>query len=101
MPRWIRISSSHGKSASRVPVRAGGWTPTRLNDGTELAYGLGWEIRDAQGHKIVGHGGRRPGVSTRIARDREDRLTVILLIQAAGVDTWAMTSAILDLCRPL
>jgi D-alanyl-D-alanine carboxypeptidase len=72
------------------------WTPAKLNDGTEIAYGLGWDIRDAQGRKTVGHGGGRVGVSTRIARDLDDKLTVILLIPVAGVDTWAMAAAILD-----
>jgi D-alanyl-D-alanine carboxypeptidase len=78
---------------------AGGWTPAKLNDGTEVAYGLGWDIRDTQGRKIVGHGGGRVGVSTRIARDLENRLTVLLLIPLAGVDTWAMVAAILERCR--
>ncbi|HST58515.1 MAG TPA: serine hydrolase domain-containing protein [Longimicrobium sp.] len=35
------------------------WTPQRTSAGEETGYGMGWRIgRDANGHRIVHHGGR-------------------------------------------
>ena len=31
------------------------WSPTRLNDGTEQGYGLGWTVGEQRGRRIVGH----------------------------------------------
>src|SRR6185436_2205162 len=55
------------------------WKPTRLNDGSIVAYGLGWRLEDYAGHKHIGHSGSTSGFSSSLQRFPEDRLTVILL----------------------
>jgi CubicO group peptidase (beta-lactamase class C family) len=60
------------------------WTPVKLKNGTSIVaqgggYGFGWSIRIVKQHRLVGHGGSRPGFSTFFARFVDDRLTVILL----------------------
>lgn len=60
------------------------WESTRLNDGEEAGYGLGWEASKVNGHRRVSHGGGIPGFSTELARFPDDRLTVIVLTNAEG-----------------
>jgi CubicO group peptidase (beta-lactamase class C family) len=72
------------------------WTPAKLNDGTEVGYGLGWDIGSFQGRKTIGHGGGRIGVSARLLHVPEESTTVILLAAIAGLDTGAMARRILE-----
>jgi D-alanyl-D-alanine carboxypeptidase len=52
------------------------WTPGKLNDGSQTAYGFGWQLSSRRGHKIVGHSGI---TGTYILRVPDMRLTVIVL----------------------
>lgn len=54
------------------------WTPAKVN-GFETGYGLGWNVYDYRGHKIVGHGGNTPGFASQFSRYVGDAATVILL----------------------
>ncbi len=63
------------------------YTPTRLNDGSQSDYGLGWMIsRDAQGHRWVAHSGGATGGSTYLLRDPARKLAVVIFsnVQEAG-----------------
>jgi CubicO group peptidase (beta-lactamase class C family) len=60
------------------------WAPTRLNDGKESEYGFGWALGSVRGHRLIGHGGGRPGTATQISRFVDDGLTVIVLINGRG-----------------
>lgn len=60
------------------------WVPMRLNGGQETDYGFGWAMTTARGHRMVGHGGGRPGASTQIMRFLDDGLTVIVLMNGRG-----------------
>ena len=40
------------------------WTPVKLNDGSTVPYGFGWDITDINGHKRIGHGGDPPPWTT-------------------------------------
>ncbi|MBL7980116.1 MAG: beta-lactamase family protein [Bacteroidetes Order II. Incertae sedis bacterium] len=56
------------------------FSPARLNDGTEIPYGFGWEVlKDEKGHKVVQHTGGNPGYSTIIVRFLETQKTIIIL----------------------
>ncbi|HEU4596801.1 MAG TPA: serine hydrolase domain-containing protein [Pyrinomonadaceae bacterium] len=55
------------------------WTPTRLNDGREHPYALGWYVERVRGVGRVRHNGQTAGFAASIARYREERLTVIVL----------------------
>jgi CubicO group peptidase (beta-lactamase class C family) len=58
------------------------WTPVKLNDGKTHPYGFGWMLGELRGHPFVAHGGGIHGFSTYIARFVEDKLTVIVLMNA-------------------
>ncbi|HKQ38031.1 MAG TPA: serine hydrolase domain-containing protein [Verrucomicrobiae bacterium] len=60
------------------------WTPTKLNDGKTTPYGYGWQTGDIRGHRYVAHGGGIHGFSTYILRLLDDKLTVIVLMNAGS-----------------
>ena len=60
------------------------WSPTRLNDGSESGYGLGWGTSKVNGRRRVSHGGGIPGFSTEFERYPDDGLAVIVLTNAEG-----------------
>jgi CubicO group peptidase (beta-lactamase class C family) len=55
------------------------WKPVRLNNGSTVAYGLGWRLEDYAGHKQIGHSGSTAGFSASLQRFPDDKLTVIVL----------------------
>jgi len=57
------------------------WTIMKLNNGqpNKANYGFAWDIKGADGHKLVEHGGAWQGFSTHIARYVDDRLTIVVL----------------------
>jgi D-alanyl-D-alanine carboxypeptidase len=55
------------------------WLPTPLSKGSPAEYGMGWQVKPVNGHRLVSHGGGIPGFSTQISRFLDDRLTVIVL----------------------
>jgi D-alanyl-D-alanine carboxypeptidase len=69
------------------------WSPTQLNDGTELrvggagrsSYGLGWTVDEHKGRKVVGHEG---GGAAWVAHFPAERLSVVVLcnLNAARAD---------------
>jgi D-alanyl-D-alanine carboxypeptidase len=61
------------------PARDEMWTPVKLNSGAAHPYGLGWELGEANGHRIVRHGGTLAGFRAEMLRLVDDRLTVIVL----------------------
>jgi CubicO group peptidase (beta-lactamase class C family)/virulence-associated protein VagC len=65
------------------------WTPVKLNDGKTHPYGFGWGLAEVGGRKLIEHGGAWQGFTTHIARYVDDKLTVIVLTNAAhGDPTW-------------
>jgi CubicO group peptidase (beta-lactamase class C family) len=61
------------------------WTPVKLNDGQNAPYGFGWFLGEANGHRLIEHGGAWQGFKSDIARYVDDKLTVIVfanLLQA-------------------
>ena len=73
------------------------WTPVRLNDGSSSPYGFGWELGERAGRRYIGHGGSLPGFRSVYARFPDDRLTVIVLINADDVDRDAIVKGIADI----
>lgn len=56
------------------------WTPVKLNSGATHAYGFGWAVNTANGHRLIEHNGAWQGFLSAIARYVDDRLTVIVLV---------------------
>ncbi len=63
------------------------WTPAKTNDGKPRNYGFGWFIDTVNGHKVIQHGGAWQGFTTCIRRYVDERLTVILLTNAAALES--------------
>jgi D-alanyl-D-alanine carboxypeptidase len=59
------------------------WTPVRLSDGSKHDYGLGWQLEEKNGRRIVRHGGAWQGFTSHIARYPDDGLAVVVLINRA------------------
>lgn len=59
------------------------WTPVRLNNGRTYPYGLGWNVREEDGRRLVEHGGSWQGFKSFIARYVNDKLTVVLFANLA------------------
>ncbi len=76
------------------------WTPVKLNDGKTRNYGFGWAFADVNGHKLIEHGGAWQGFTTHIARYVDDRLTVIVLTNSAGVNPTRIARGIAGLYNP-
>jgi len=62
------------------------WTPVKTSDGQVKPYGFGWAIVDANGHRLIEHGGAWQGFKAHIARYIDDRLSVIVLANLANAD---------------
>jgi CubicO group peptidase (beta-lactamase class C family) len=60
------------------------WTPVKLLDGKTHPYGFGWDIGEANGHRLLEHGGAWQGFTTDISRYVDDRLTVVVLTNLDG-----------------
>jgi D-alanyl-D-alanine carboxypeptidase len=54
------------------------WTSAKIN-GYETGYGLGWNVYDYRGHKIVGHGGNTPGFASQLFHFVGGGTSIILL----------------------
>ncbi len=56
------------------------WTHSKLNSGIEVYYGLGWELLDYRGNKVIGHeGGFLSGYTATFAYFPEKHLSVAIL----------------------
>jgi CubicO group peptidase (beta-lactamase class C family) len=60
------------------------WSPQKLSNGEKSDYGFGWVTGQLRGHRMVIHGGGRPGTATQITRFIDDQLTVIVLMNGPG-----------------
>lgn len=69
------------------------WTSAKTRDGKPTGYGFGWIVDDVDGHRRVGHPGEWQGFSTVIDRYLDDRLTVIVLMNAERSDDPAVPGA--------
>ncbi len=60
-------------------------TPARLNDGTELRYGMGLQVGpDPMGTFYIGHGGRAPGYWTEAGLYPESDMAIVVLMNSVG-----------------
>jgi CubicO group peptidase (beta-lactamase class C family) len=87
MAKWD--ASLYGNTLLSEASKQQLWSPAKLtmhNRIIEVPYGLGWGLSPFQGHKRVFHNGGMPGFSADIERFIDDKLTVIVLCNTAGVD---------------
>jgi len=70
------------------------WTPVSLGDGITYPYGFGWSLSEQRGRRLIEHGGSWQGFRSAIARYVDDKLTVVVLANAAGTPTEAIAHEI-------
>ena len=84
------------------------WAPSCLNDGKKAVigdngagkpnyYGLGWFIGDCHDHKVVLHGGEKPGFTGNYFRFINDDLTVLVLSNLSSSPLYEIAGHIADL----
>lgn len=78
----------------------GMWAPAQLSGGEKAGYGLGWQTSEVNGHRLISHGGGIDGFSTNLSRFVDDKLTVIVLANAGGVDVGRLAQGIAGIAEP-
>jgi D-alanyl-D-alanine carboxypeptidase len=77
------------------------WTKATVKSGRSVAYGLGWQVSENNGRRVVGHGGsHRTGFTSHMARYLDDRLTVIVLTNLRGGNPATMAAGVAHLIEP-
>jgi hypothetical protein len=57
-------------------------TPTKLNDGTSIDYGLGTRLGSLEGHRAFGHTGSGGGFNSLLESFPDDHLTITILMNS-------------------
>lgn len=70
--------------------------PGRLNDGSLVQYGYGWELGSYRGLKCFSHTGSSIGFRTAIQRYPEKQFAVVVLVNRAGASPWTIARSIVD-----
>jgi D-alanyl-D-alanine carboxypeptidase len=79
-----------------VPIRLKNDSVVTENDGRR--YGLGWDLRTDQGHRIVGHGGDHvTGFTANFWRFPDDTLAVIVMTNVMPLDIGGITRGVAGL----
>lgn len=107
LERWVEMFDDQIPPVKTIPAE---WlrrtleTPGKLDDGTELAYGLGLAFERHRGLRVVEHGGAWAGYRAMLMRIPEKRLATIVLCNVAEADThqlaYALADAVLDATGP-
>ncbi len=78
--------------------------PTRLTDGREVGYGMGWGLWGYRGRRAIGHSGGVPGYTAFHGRFPDDDLSIIVLSNRRLFDSAGLAEPIaallLDLPTP-
>ena len=91
LSKWIRMQLQNGKFEDKEVVPASAIGKTRLphsiignggamfNTGHFALYGLGWDLQEYNGKKIVGHTGGVNGFVTSVTLVPEEKLGIVVL----------------------
>jgi len=110
MSKWVIAQLNHGKYGSNLKdslfsekTHQETWTPQTIIRGRSpytnpfVAYGLGWNLSDANGHFQVMHTGGLAGIVTQVTMIPELNLGIIVLTnQQSGAAFSAITNTIKD-----
>lgn len=73
------------------------WTPLKPSDGSEDKYGLGWEVSNESGGKVVGHSGGQQGTSTDLQIAPDQRAAVVVLANMDNLASAKLATEILHI----
>jgi CubicO group peptidase (beta-lactamase class C family) len=76
------------------------WTAVRLNNGKTHPYGFGWGLGEAQGRRVVQHGGAWQGFKSCIARFVDDKLTVVVFANLAQANPDKIARDVAEIYNP-
>jgi len=76
------------------------YTPLKLKDGSQQAYGFGWQLGTWNGYKIAEHGGGWVGFRTHILRVPSQGFLVVVLSNNASLAAGPMARKIGELVLP-
>jgi D-alanyl-D-alanine carboxypeptidase len=79
-------------------------TPSKLNDGSlgklrrdAIGYGLGWEVSELEGKRVLAHGGSLAGFRTRYTRFPDQGWAVVMLSNSANARLLTLEPLLLKL----
>lgn len=73
------------------------WTPLKPSDGSKDSYGLGWDVGEENGIRVVGHSGGQQGTSTDFKIAPDQRTGVVVLANMEDVDSGKLAEEILHI----
>ena len=76
------------------------WTPVKLNGGKTHPYGFGWALADANGKRIIEHGGAWQGFKSMVTRFPEGKLTVVVFANLINASEKKLARGVLEIYHP-
>jgi hypothetical protein len=97
MAQWVRVMLNNGTLNSRRLVSEKNFDELvrkQINIGGSVDYGLGWFLRQWNGHKVVEHGGNIDGFNAQVAFMPDQKLGFVLLtnVTASPLGAFAMNT---------
>jgi len=97
MAQWVRFMLGNGVFNGRRLVSEKGFDELvrkQINIAGPVDYGLGWFLRQWNGHKVVEHGGNIDGFNAQVALMPDQKLGFVLLtnVTASSLGTVAMNT---------
>jgi CubicO group peptidase (beta-lactamase class C family) len=97
MAQWVRLMLGNGVFNGKRLVSEKGFeelTRKQINIAGTVDYGLGWFLRQWNGHKIVEHGGNIDGFNAQVAFMPDQKLGFVLLtnVTASPIGAIAMNT---------
>ena len=97
MVQWLRLMLNGGSINGRRLVSEKGFdelVTKQINIGGSIDYGLGWFLRQWNGHKVVEHGGNIDGFNSQVAFMPDQKLGFVLLtnVTASPLGAFAMNT---------
>ena len=97
MAQWVRFMLGDGTFNGRRIVSEKGFaelTKKQMNISGPVDYGLGWFLRQWNGHKVVEHGGNIDGFNSQVAFMPDQKLGFVLLtnVTASPLGAFAMNT---------
>ena len=87
MAQWLRFMLAGGTIDGKRLVSEKGFNETiskQMNIAGSVSYGLGWFLREWNGHKVVEHGGNIDGFNSQVALMPDQKLGFVLLTNVTG-----------------
>ena len=97
MAQWVRLMLNNGSIGGRRLVSEKGYDELvrkQMNVAGAIDYGLGWFLRQWNGHKVVEHGGNIDGFNSQVAFMPDQKLGFVLLtnVTASSLGGFAMNT---------